>query len=232
MKWNEDDEEEGIIPVTRVIGDFVKLEKTRAESSDVNAKPHYSFEKAVDELQQALMEARNEAQQKAFEQKKSRVDEDLLSEFNAPGSIEELSKAMMKQFSRAVLSRSSRSEPEILIVEDQLFFNKLLQSILKGKYSIRSATKAFRALEIYLTSAPDIVLVDIMLPDVDGHALCSMIMRLDPDAFIVMVTGQGDWEHVKHAASNGAKDFITKPYSARKITEIVEKFKVMHKKCA
>ncbi len=77
---------------------------------------------------------------------------------------------------------------------------------------------------MYLTYAPDIVFLDIELPDIEGHRLAQLLKAIDPNAYIVMVTANNYAEDVAKAIENGAKGFIVKPYSKDKIIEAIVKF--------
>lgn len=120
--------------------------------------------------------------------------------------------------------RKDRSRLEILIVEDQPFSSKLMVALLARISRAIPALNAQTALELYLAHAPDIVFLDVEMPDTNGHELATSIRQLDEDAYIVMVTGNNYVEDVNRAKTNGAKGFIAKPYSKKKILEFVEKY--------
>ncbi len=120
--------------------------------------------------------------------------------------------------------RSLREEPHILVVEDQFFSNRLLSSLFQRLYTTYTAISAAQALEVYIEKAPDIVFLDIELPDMNGHDLATMICGFDNKAYIVMVTANNSTSDVQRARAAGARGFIIKPYSKRKILESVQKF--------
>jgi adenylate cyclase len=101
----------------------------------------------------------------------------------------------------------------ILAVDDQPQNLRLLEAILTGRgYSVVPAHSGSEALDRLHGSAPDLVLLDIVMPGMDGYEVCRRI-RADPKtAFlpVVMLTASGDHEKV-HAIEAGADDFVTKP---------------------
>lgn len=127
-------------------------------------------------------------------------------------------------FHATACERKNRINPEILIVEDQVFSVKMLLGLLDNKFKTHTAVNAEMALKLYCTNAPDIVFLDIELPDANGHDLAVAIYKLDAQGFIVMVTGNHYAKDVARAKVNGAKGFIVKPYSKQKIMEAIQKF--------
>ena len=121
-------------------------------------------------------------------------------------------------------NRKARKQLEILVVEDQAFSSKLLIGLLERICKTYPAFNAKTALDIYLLHAPDIVFLDVEMPDINGHDLAATISKLDDEAYIVMVTANNYIEDVARAKENGAKGFVAKPYSKQKILENVEKY--------
>jgi two-component system, chemotaxis family, chemotaxis protein CheY len=156
---------------------------------------------------------------------------ELLLQFVSPSSPATLD-ATPEQiifFQNIVKMRKERKRLEMLVVEDQPFSNKLLVSLLDRIGKTYSALNAERALEMYLSHAPDIVFLDIEMPDASGHELTLSIRKFDPDAYIIMVTANHYVEDVKRAKNNGAKGFVAKPYSKQKILVHVENYIHEHK---
>ncbi len=135
----------------------------------------------------------------------------------------------MRTFTAATARRSARQKPEILVVEDQLFSRKLLLGLLDRSCRAYGATDVQSALDLYWSEAPDMVFLDIDLPDGSGHGLAAVLAALDPDSHIVMVTANSQPEDIQRARSNRVKGFIVKPYNRGKILEAVEKFRFEHR---
>jgi len=116
----------------------------------------------------------------------------------------------------------------ILIVDDSKFMRKMLSDILteEGHQIIAEAENAMEAVEFYKTFKPDLVTLDIILPDVEGvDALSAMknMMEINPSASIVVVSAMGQQDIVKEYIQAGARDFIVKPFQPPKITEVTRR---------
>jgi CheY-like chemotaxis protein len=135
----------------------------------------------------------------------------------------------MATLKNSIKERKNRQDLNILIVEDQDFSRMLLLSLLNRLYIVHLAADAETALKIYCKHAPNIVLLDIELPGVNGHQLAATLRALDAEAYIVMVTGSSHVSDVVCAMENGAKGFIVKPYSKIKIMESIEKYVRTHR---
>ncbi len=104
----------------------------------------------------------------------------------------------------------------ILVVDDEPNNLQLLRQILKGKYHISLATSGIQAVELAEKFEPDLVLLDIMMPDVDGYETCNMLKSSLKTAKIpvIFVTAKTEMEDEKRGFDVGAVDYITKPVSA------------------
>lgn len=127
-------------------------------------------------------------------------------------------------FRAALAFRKQRVITEVLVVEDQLFSRRILWGLLKQSYQTHLAADAKEAWSMYLMFAPDVVFLDIELPDIDGHRLFQFLKAIDPEAYIVMVTANNYALDVATAIENGAKGFIVKPYNKEKIIGAIAKF--------
>jgi DNA-binding response OmpR family regulator len=96
--------------------------------------------------------------------------------------------------------------------------------LLESAYTVFMAEDVQMGLEMHLAQAPDILMLDIELPDFSGHELAATLRRFDPDLFIIMVTANKNMDDLKRARDNGAKAFIVKPYSKQKILDAVGQF--------
>lgn len=103
----------------------------------------------------------------------------------------------------------------ILIVDDEPNNLQLLRQILKGKYQLSMATSGFQALEIAKKMSPDLVLLDVMMPELDGYETC-IKLKSDPETAeipVLFVTAKTDLRDEKQGFEVGAVDYITKPVS-------------------
>ncbi len=113
----------------------------------------------------------------------------------------------------------------ILLVDDAAFMRMMLKDILtkNGYEVIGEAENGAKALEKYKETMPDLVIMDITMPEVDGIQAVKDIMAFDKDAKIIMCSAMGQQAMVIEAIQAGAKDFIVKPFQAERVIEAVKK---------
>jgi class 3 adenylate cyclase/AmiR/NasT family two-component response regulator len=107
------------------------------------------------------------------------------------------------------------NKPTILVVDDTPANIALLSEVLKADYRVKVATSGERALTLIAAEKPDLILLDIMMPDLSGYQVCE---RLKADAAtrsipIIFVTAMGDTEDEERGLALGAVDYIAKPIS-------------------
>jgi len=90
--------------------------------------------------------------------------------------------------------------------------------------NIAEAATGEKAIAAFRASIPDVVFLDIELPDLDGQDVLKKIKAIKSNAFVVMVSAHSTVENVKEAITNGAAGFIVKPFSPQKITTILNKY--------
>jgi len=114
---------------------------------------------------------------------------------------------------------------KILIADDTLFMRVTLKNILTnvGYQNILQAENGKEAFEKYAAHTPDLVLMDITMPVMDGISATKAIKARFPDARIVMCTAMGQKNIVIEAIQAGAKDFIVKPFASEKVIESVHR---------
>ena len=113
----------------------------------------------------------------------------------------------------------------ILIVDDAEFMRMMIKDILVSNgYEIAGeAVDGSGALQQYKDLAPDLVTMDITMPELDGVDTVKAIIDYDPDARIIMVSAMGQQAIVIDAIQAGAKDFIVKPFVPERVIEAVSK---------
>ncbi|HKM38849.1 MAG TPA: response regulator [bacterium] len=113
----------------------------------------------------------------------------------------------------------------ILIVDDAAFMRMMLKDILtKSGYDIAGeAPNGVLAIERYRETQPDLVTMDITMPEMDGITAVKKIRKLDPEARIVMCSAMGQQAMVIEAIQAGARDFIVKPFQPERVLEAVRK---------
>lgn len=114
---------------------------------------------------------------------------------------------------------------KIMICDDAAFMRMMIKDILtKNGYEIvAEAENGAVAVEKYPDAKPDLVLMDITMPDMDGIQALKKIKEIDPNANIIMCSAMGQQAMVIEAIQSGAKDFIVKPFQAERVLEAVKK---------
>jgi two-component system chemotaxis response regulator CheY len=129
----------------------------------------------------------------------------------------------MEQFSALV--RSSDGQPiRYLVVDDSVFARKNLARIVEsfGGLLAGEAGDGCTAITEYDRTTPDIVLMDITMPQMEGIEAAERIVRQHPDARIVMVSSVGYQENIVAALQKGARHFVQKPVKPELLYEVVK----------
>jgi two-component system chemotaxis response regulator CheY len=113
---------------------------------------------------------------------------------------------------------------KILIVDDAAFMRMMIKDTLKnsGFENIIEAADGEIAVQAYKSEKPDLVIMDITMPNKNGLDALKEIREIDPDAKIVMCSAMGQESMVVEAIRNGAKDFIVKPFKSDRILKTVQ----------
>src|SRR5215469_3639131 len=106
----------------------------------------------------------------------------------------------------------------ILIIEDELPMRTALQDVLQGEgYRVLTAADGERGLERALAELPDLILLDIMMPKLDGYEVCAELRRLAIPVPILMLTAKGQIEDRVTGLDAGADDYLVKPFSTEEL---------------
>jgi DNA-binding response OmpR family regulator len=106
----------------------------------------------------------------------------------------------------------------ILIIEDELPMRTALQDVLQGEgYRVLTASDGEQGLERALAELPDLILLDIMMPKLDGFAVCAELRRLSIATPILMLTAKGLVEDRVTGLDVGADDYLIKPFSTEEL---------------
>ena len=113
---------------------------------------------------------------------------------------------------------------KILVVDDAAFMRMRCTKLLtENGYEVAEATNGAEALDKYQTYRPDVVLLDITMPKMDGIVTLTELMKIDPAAKVAMVTAMGQRSMVMSALKAGARDFVVKPFDSVRVLETVQK---------
>ncbi|NLP43741.1 MAG: response regulator [Peptococcaceae bacterium] len=113
----------------------------------------------------------------------------------------------------------------VLLVDDAAFMRMMLKDILvnNGYQIIGEAENGIVAIDKYMELKPDITIMDITMPEMDGLQAVKEIRARDPQAKIVMCSAMGQQAMVIEAIQAGAKDFVVKPFQADRVLDAVSK---------
>ncbi|MFZ7101483.1 MAG: response regulator [Peptococcaceae bacterium] len=114
---------------------------------------------------------------------------------------------------------------KVLVVDDAGFMRMMIKDILNknGFEVVGEAENGHKAIEKFQELRPDIVTMDITMPELDGIAAVKAIKQIDPAARILMCSAMGQQAMVIDAIQAGAKDFIVKPFKPERVLEAVSK---------
>lgn len=115
-------------------------------------------------------------------------------------------------------------EGKILIVDDAAFMRMMIKDTLKkgGYENFVEASDGEQAVQMYKAEKPDLILMDITMPNKNGLDALKEIKEIDSNANVVMCSAMGQESMVVEAIRSGAKDFIVKPFKAERILKTVQ----------
>ncbi len=117
---------------------------------------------------------------------------------------------------------------KVLIVDDAMFMRNMIAEIFNGKkykeddyQVVAEAENGVEAVQMYREHDPDIVTMDIVMPEMTGIEALKEIMAIDSGANVIMCSALGQDSLVMEALDAGAKDFIVKPFQPEKVLDVV-----------
>ena len=113
----------------------------------------------------------------------------------------------------------------ILICDDAAFMRMMIKDILtkNGYYIVGEAENGTNGVTKYTELKPDLVMMDITMPDMSGIEALKKIIKYDPNAKVIMCSAMGQQAMVLDAIQAGAKDFIVKPFQEKRVLEAISK---------
>ena len=126
--------------------------------------------------------------------------------------------------SRMMERDSKKKSGTILIVDDEAFICKSLSHIVeKEGYSTVSAYNGKTALKLFHTAHPDLILLDLKLPGIEGMALLKHVIELEPDIPVIIITANASVTGAVSCIKNGAFDYLAKPFNHEEVTRLVNR---------
>lgn len=119
---------------------------------------------------------------------------------------------------------SSEKKQKILIVEDDEKLLAFLARLLSSKgYAPVKADRGSQAIRLASIARPDIVILDLSLPDCSGIEVLGQLKTMDEAIQVVILTGYGSQEAVRDAMERGAFDFLTKPFEVAELCAVIQR---------
>ena len=106
---------------------------------------------------------------------------------------------------------------KVLIVDDQADVRELLRSVLEDNYDVAQASSGAALQKCFPQDPPDVVLLDVKLPDADGLDLLPQVKKRWPDTEVIVLTGHGTITMAVEAGRRGAYNFLSKPFENEKL---------------
>lgn len=114
---------------------------------------------------------------------------------------------------------------KVLVVDDAAFMRmRVVKLLTENGYEVIEAQDGQEGLDKYKSEKPDLVLMDITMPIMDGITSLQEIKKFDANAVVVMCSALGQQTMVMNSIKSGAKDFIVKPYQPDKILATIKRF--------
>jgi DNA-binding response OmpR family regulator len=121
-----------------------------------------------------------------------------------------------------------RQQLRILVVEDHDLLRRLFSEAFRDLHIVYTAGDAREGWKLYLDKTPEVVFLDIALPDASGHKLARQIKQRNPASYVIMATVSDCAEDKHEAARNNADGFIVKPFDKNKITGYIDRYLATH----
>ena len=121
------------------------------------------------------------------------------------------------------MSTTATTLGRVLVVDDELGPRESLRMLLKPSYAIQTAENGRTALDLLRRFQPDVVIMDIKMPEMDGLELLRHVKRADPSIEVVMITAYASLETVRHALTHGAFEYLIKPFSRQDLEDVVHR---------
>jgi DNA-binding NtrC family response regulator len=138
--------------------------------------------------------------------------------------------SLQEVFNEAKKRRKGRQPQYVMVVEDDALTRRIVSQAFRDNYALIAAQNAHEAVADYLLHAPDIVFLDIGLPDASGFDVLKQIIACDPDAYVVMFSSSHYPEIISKAMDAGASGFIAKPFKKENLSGFIRGSAAHHQK--
>ena len=113
----------------------------------------------------------------------------------------------------------------VMIVDDSMFMRQVLRDLLPDSCRVTEADSGAKAVEMFEAERPDLVLLDIIMPEEEqaGIGVLRKLKEIDPEVQVIMVTALGQDTIIEQCRELGVSEYITKPFDDRKVRETIER---------
>src|SRR5215471_21253882 len=113
--------------------------------------------------------------------------------------------------------------PQVLVIDDEMGPRESLRMLLKPAYQVHTAESVEKGLQLLSEKKPDAIVMDIRMPGITGIEGLRRIRQIDPHLSVIMLTGFGALETAKEALRLGANDYISKPFDAHEMQQVIDR---------
>ena len=118
---------------------------------------------------------------------------------------------------------AATDQPHVLVIDDEIGPRESLRMLLKPTYQVHTADCVEAGLKLLKEKQPDAIVMDIRMPGMTGIEGLRRIREIDPHLSVIMLTGFGALETAREALQLGANDYISKPFDAREMQEVIDR---------
>lgn len=147
---------------------------------------------------------------------------DLGQDENSAHITQALSNIDPLQIASLPSRRKNRDYPIILVIDDDQLSRTLVNNVLQNDYRLVFSENGKSGIKSYVEHAPDVLFLDIGLPDILGSDLLELFFQIDPENYTIMFSGQRSEDNIYGALRQGAQGFVEKPFSREKMIRYVE----------
>jgi len=123
------------------------------------------------------------------------------------------------------------SQTKVLLIDDEVeFVSALAERLQLRNYDMKTANTALEALALIYKDPPDVIVLDLKIPGMDGIEALKTIKKFDPSIEVIMLTGHGDIQSVEEGMKSGAFEYIMKPVDIGELTSIIDRARKKRKK--
>ena len=119
---------------------------------------------------------------------------------------------------------TERRPSRILVVDDDPHHNKIVKALLEHEgFEVMTAVSTRQAVEVQWNFQPDLALLDIMMPKLDGYTACDTLRKVHPELPIVMLSAKDQAADVREAWDWGASHYLTKPFDPQELLSVIRR---------